>query len=127
MRNHRFPRRGAVLVTTFLFMFTMAFIVTAFLDVSTAELRELKGRIEIGKAFWFAEAGLHKAQWILITPPPEGEGIDYLTPAGGVTETFDEGSYTYEVIRVTSRRRRIVSTGSYLNHTYKIQQLFNIV
>ena len=114
---------------TFIFMLTMAVMVTAFLDISTNETRELKGRIEIGKTFWFAEAGIQKAVWMIVTPVVQGGGGFGYTTAGSPPETLDEGSFTYSVTIPNGppNHRVIISVGSYLTHTYTVKQEFDIV
>lgn len=122
-------RKGIGYLMTFIFMLTMAVMVTAFLDISTNETRELKGRIEIGKTFWFADAGIQKAVWMIITPVTQGGGGFTYTTGGSPPETLDEGSYTYSVTIPNGRpnHRVIISVGSYLTHTYTVQQEFDIV
>lgn len=120
-------KKGVTLITTFIFMMTMSVMIAAFLDLSTGEMRELKGRVDIGRTFWFAEAGLHKAQWMIITPVSEGGGGFNYT-SNGTTETLDEGSYTYTVVKpvATPTKRVITSVGSYEHHTYTVKQEFDL-
>ena len=119
--------KGVTFITTFIFMMTMSVMVAAFLDISTGEMRELKGRVDIGRTFWFAEAGLHKAEWMIITPVSQGGGgSDYLS--NGTTENLDEGSYTYTVVKPTGspKKRVITSVGTYEHHTYTVKQTFDL-
>ncbi|GEM_PF-2739907 len=119
-------KRGMTLITTFVFMMTMAMMVSAFLNMSAGETRELKGRIDTGKAFWFAEAGAHKAIWMIITPPAQGGGgKNYQTPAGGVTETLDDGSYNFVVTKKGSNRN-ITSRGSYQGIDYLVKYIVQV-
>ena len=108
-------------------MMTMSVMVAASLDISTGEMRELKGRIDIGRAFWFAEAGLHKAEWMIITPVSQGGGgSDYLS--NGTTETLDEGSYTYTIVKPAGspKKRVIASVGTYEHQVYTVEQTFDL-
>ena len=120
-------KKGMAFITTFIFMMTMAVMVTSFLTLSSGEMRKLKGRIDIGRAFWFAEAGLRKAEWMIITPVDEGGGgFDYLT--NGTTETLDEGSYTYTVEKPKGnpKHRVMTSVGTYEFQTYTVKQEFDL-
>lgn len=121
-------KKGITLITTFIFMMTMSVMVAAFLDISAGETRELKGRIYIGRTFWFAEAGLHKGQWLLITPGPQACEENLAVPCV-VTEVLDEGSYTFTIERPAGNptQRRITSVGSYEKHTYTVKQEFDLV
>ena len=119
-------RKGFTLITTFVFMLTMALMVTSFLDVNAAEVRELKGRLDETKAFCFAEAGLDKGQWMIMIPPSEGGGgKNYVTPPGGLTESFDEGKYTV-IIEKKGNNRTITSTGTYGSLSRTVQQQFKV-
>lgn len=120
-------KKGIAFITTLIFMMTMAVMVASFLDMSTGETREMKGRIDAGRAFWFGEAGLRKAEWMIITPVDEGGGgFDYLT--NGTTETLDEGSYTYTIEKPSGKptRRVITSVGKYELQTYTVKQEFDL-
>ncbi|MBI4549443.1 MAG: hypothetical protein HY714_00755 [Candidatus Omnitrophica bacterium] len=119
-------QKGVTLITTFIFLMTLSLMVVGFLVMATGERREVKGRIDMARTFWFAEAGLHKAQWMLLTPPGQGGGgMGYETPTGGVTESLDEGSYTFTVTK-TANRRIVVSTGFYLDYKYTVRQEFTV-
>lgn len=118
--------RGITLITTFVFMMTMAMMVTSFLDMSSGETRELRGRMDVGKTFWFAEAGAQKAVWMILTPANEGGGgKNYETPQGGVTESLDEGSYNY-VVTKNGNRRTITSKGTYLGLDYTVKYVVQV-
>lgn len=116
---------GITFIIAFVFMLTMVVMVASFLVMAAGETREIKGRIEVGKAFWFAEAGLHKGIWRLTTLPPQGSGSCFTTP--GVIETLDEGSYTYRIQRV-GNLITITSIGVFSglpNYQYTVEQDLN--
>ena len=99
-------------------------MVASFLGMNSGQMQEVKGRMDSDCAFWFAEAGLHKAQWLLMTPPAlGGEGLDYYTAER--TETMDDGQYTI-VIKKTGLERLITSTGTYRDLSRTVQQKFTV-
>ncbi len=120
--------KGIAFISTFVFMLTMALMVSAFLDISSTETRDLKGRMDFENAFWYAETGLHKAIWYLITPPSQGgKGPNYQTSSDGLTESFEDGKYNIVIAKSKSDgTRTITSKGIYQNLSRKAQQRFAV-
>jgi hypothetical protein len=125
--------KGVALITTLAFMLVMAVLVATFLDVTTVETRELKGRSDLTNSFWYAEAGLHKSQWLILTPGSRprprcgsGSGFTYRTGPRGCEETFEGGKYKFVVTR-NGTLRTITSKGTYRNLSRQVEQRFNVV
>lgn len=122
-------RRGYALILVIALIAVGIFMVVAFLDVMVIETREGGIRRSATKAFWYAEAGLSKGQWYLITPPPLGKGSDYDTSkekGGKLTEDFDEGKYEIKIEK-SGKERTITSWGTFRDVTRQIQQKFRVV
>lgn len=93
--NHR---KGMILILTFMIMITIIGITTAFLYITSIQIKASGYDIASSKALWLAEAGLQKAVWNLKTSAAGGgQGQDWTTV--GTTENLGSGNYTMEVER----------------------------
>lgn len=107
MKNKNRPSN---MLITFIMMIAFASILFSFTYLLTGRTKDIGHERNKSKAFWIAEAGVHKALWSLSTPSGLGGYGNSWRPTA-FTETFAGGSYSFSIFDGTVNSFTIFSTG----------------
>ncbi len=114
------------LLITFILLIALAAAVIAFISFVTVQITETGSKITTENAFYYADAGLNKAVWLLANLPASG-GVGSTYRVQGSMESIGKGDYRYSIINTTdSYEVLVVSTGEISGIKKTIQQMVNI-
>ncbi len=98
------------LLVTFILLIGLSVAVVAFLSFVAVKIAETGIKYSDENAFYYADAGMNKAYWLLATTVGNGgRGTNYRIT--GSYEAIGKGDYRYSIITVSSYEVKIVCTG----------------
>ncbi len=117
--------KGNILIT-FILLMALAAAVVVLLSFVATKISETGSKIWGQNAFYYADAGLNKAVWLLATLPASGgKGSTYRVQ--GSMESIGKGDYRFSILNTTdSYEVLVVSTGEIYSLKKTVQQMVNI-